>query len=218
MKWPDDFVNKIICGDCLEIMKQIPDESIELILTDPPYGIEMDKGFSGYGGFPGKGKIARRRYKIRWDNQRPSREYFEELLRIGRKVLVFGGNFFADLLPRGTHWVVWDKLNTMPSFGDCELIWTNINRKSVKKIVFEYNGLIGKEEWRAHPTQKPLGLIIKLIDEYSQENDIVLDPFLGSGTTAVACKRLRRKFIGIEINPEYCEIAEERLAQEVLPF
>lgn len=199
-------------------MKEMPDGCVDLVLTDPPYGIKMDKGFEGFEGFGGFGEpIARRRYEDNeWDNQRPKKECFDNLIRISKKAMIFGGNFFADLLPMGTHWLVWDKLNTMPTFGDCELIWTNIDRKSIKKYVYEFNGLIGKEDWREHPTQKPLDLIVRILNEYSIETDIICDPFLGSGTTAEACKLLKRKFIGIEINPEYCKIAEERLAQGVL--
>ena len=199
-------------------MKTFPDKSVDLVLTDPPYGIKMDKGFKGFGKFRGFGNpIMRRRYeKDNWDSKRPEKVYFDEIQRIAKKVMIFGGNFFADLLPQGKHWIVWDKLNTMPSFGDCELIWTNIARNSVKKMIQEYNGLIGKEDWRTHPTQKPLKLLKKIIVIYSKENDIILDPFLGSGTTAVAAKQLGRKYIGIEINKHYCDIAKDRLRQEVL--
>jgi DNA modification methylase len=220
MNWPDDFVNKIICGDCLDVVKDIPDKSIDLLLTDPPYGIKRDKGFEGFEGFGGFGKpIARRRYEQdNWDSQRPKKVVFDEILRISKKAIIFGGNFFADLLPQGTHWIVWDKLNTMPTFGDCELLWTNIDRKSVKKITYQYNGLLGKERWRSHPTQKPLELLKRLIDSYSEPGDLVFDPFVGSGTTAVAAKELGRKWSGVEIQSKYCEIAEERLRQEVLPF
>ncbi|MDD4892409.1 MAG: site-specific DNA-methyltransferase [Candidatus Rickettsiella isopodorum] len=205
--------------NCLDILKQIPDKSIDLVLTDPPYGIKRDKGFGGKGrGFGGKGKyrINVRQYSDNWDNNRPSKIYFEEILRISKNAIIFGGNFFADFLPQGKHWIVWDKLNTMPTFGDCELIYTNINRNSVKKITCEYNGLIGKEKQRWHPTQKPLYLLTNIINNYSKETDIILDPFLGSGTTVVACKELNRKYIGIEISEKYCQIAKERLRQEIL--
>jgi len=206
----------IACGDCLEVMKKIPDKSIDLILTDPPYGVKRDKGFGGFGGF-GR-PIARRQYNDCWDENRPNKIYFDEILRISKKALIFGGNYFADILPQSRHWIVWDKLNTMPTFGDCELIWTNIKRNSVKKITYQYNGLLGKEKERYHPTQKPVKLIKELIEKYSDENDLVLDPFLGSGTTAVACKDLGRKCIGIEISEEYVKIAIKRLSQEVLKF
>lgn len=212
-----DMINQIICGDCLEVMKDIPDKSIDLIVTDPPYGIGRDEGFEGFEGFGGFGKpIARKRYAGDWDKKTPDEQYFKEVLRVSKKAMVFGGNFFSDNLPKSNHWIVWDKQNTMPSFGDCELIWTSIKRNSVKKYVCQWNGLLGKEEYRDHATQKPLKLMIKLLIDYTKESDLILDPFLGSGTTAVACKELGRRFIGIEISPEYCEIAKRRLRQEML--
>jgi len=208
-------LNKIYCMDCLDGLKLIPDNSIDLVLTDPPYGIKRDKGFGGFGGF-GK-PIARRRYEEdEWDSTRPKKEYFDELLRVSKQAIIFGGNFFTDYLPVGTHWIVWDKLNTMPTFGDCELIWTNSSRKSVKKITVQWNGLLGKEGERYHPTQKPLELIKILINNYSKEGDTVLDPFMGSGTTAVACKQLRRNFIGFELSQKYVDIANKRLSQETI--
>ena len=106
----------------------------------------------------------------------------------------------------------------MPSFGDCELIWTSSDRKSVKKETIEWNGLIGKESTRLHPTQKPLRLLRLLLTDYSEQGQTILDPFMGSGTTLRAAKDLRRKAIGIEIEEKYCEIAAKRLEQEVFDF
>ncbi len=211
--YQDDWAT-IYCGDCLSIMPLMEPESVDLVVTDPPYGIGMDEGFEGFGGFGEP--IARRRYCDTWDKERPPKECFDAILRVAYHALIFGGQFFSDYLPVNGHWIVWDKLNTMPSFGDCELIWTNFKRNSVKKITREYNGLIGKEEQRYHPTQKPLNLIEILLRQY--DGQTVLDPFLGSGTTCVAAKNLNRKSIGIEINPKYCEIAVKRLRQEVFDF
>ena len=201
---------ELIHGDCLIEMKKIPDKSIDLVLTDPPYGVKRDKGFEGFGGFGEP--IARRRFED--DNQdakRPDKTYFDEILRIGKLVFLFGGNFFADILPQGTHWLVWDKCQTMPTFGDCELVWTNSDRKSIKKIKRQYNGLLGKEEVRHHPTQKPCDLFKYIIETYSQGGATILDPFMGSGTTGVACKELGRNFIGIEIEKKYFDIAKRRI-------
>ena len=211
-------LNTIYNEDCLETMKRMPDNFVDLIVTDPPYGIKLDKGFEGFGGFGGFGtKIARRQYADSWDDEIPSKETFHEMLRVSKKAVICGGNFFAHLLPQSRHWIFWDKLNTMPSFGDGELIWTNIDRKSVKKFTLEWNGLLGKEESRYHPTQKPKKLLTYLITTYSKEDsDIIYDPFMGSGTTARACIDLGRSYIGSEISKEYCDIAEQRLRQGVL--
>jgi DNA modification methylase len=203
-------------GDCLGVMPEL--ESVDLCLTDPPYGVKRDKGFGGSESFGGSGKpIARRKFeKDEWDSERPPRIVFDLILRKSQAAMIFGGNFFADILPPGTFWIVWDKINTMPTFGDCELIWTNFNRKSVKKITHQYNGLLGKEDARYHPTQKPLVLIEKLIADYGMGCKTILDPFMGSGTTLRAAKNLGREAIGIEKEERYCEIAARRLQQEIL--
>ena len=131
--------------------------------------------------------------------------------------IIWGGNFFADILPPSTHWLVWDKKNTCPTFSDCELAWTNSERTSVKKITVEWNGLIGKKDFREHPTQKPVDLFLNCIMNYSKEGEIILDAFFGSGTTGRAAKDLGRKCVGIEREEEkYCRIAAKRMAQEVL--
>jgi DNA modification methylase len=195
----------------------MPDKSVDLVLTDPPYGVKRDKGFGGEGrGFGGKGRhrINVRQYEDSWDSKRPDKIFFNEILRMSKLAMIFGGNFFADILPQGTHWIFWDKLNTMPTFGDGELVWTNSDRKSIKKITYEYNGLIGREQVRHHPTQKPTKLLHKLLRLYSKKDELILDCFLGSGTTAVACEKLGRRWIGIEISEKYCEIAARRIQTE----
>jgi DNA modification methylase len=200
-------------GDCRDILPHL--EPVDLVLTDPPYGIKRDKGFEGFGGF-GK-PIARRRFEDDdWDAERPDKDILLKIISIADISLIFGGNFFADLLPQGTHWIVWDKKNTMPTFGDAELIWTNVKRNSIKIIHCEYNGLIGKERWRSHPTQKPVKLIIQLLTQFLGHT--ILDPFMGSGTTLVAAQQLGRRSIGIEIEERYCEIAVNRLQQGCFDF
>ena len=200
-------------GDCLPFMRQQKDGAFDVIVTDPPYGINRDKGFGGAQAFGGKGgkRIARAEYHGDWDKVRPSQEVFLEMQRVSKTLIIFGGNFFTDLLPVGNHWIVWDKLNTMPTFGDCELAWTNINRNSVKKVTREYNGLIGREGERYHATQKPVKLMTWIIQNYTQEGQIVFDPFMGSGTTGVACLQLGRQFVGCEIDQRYFAIAEKRV-------
>lgn len=214
MKYPDDFLNKVIQGDCLEIMKQMPGKCVDLVLTDPPYGIKADKGSSGFG------SSQNRRYEDdNWDSFVPSKEYFDEILRISKVAIIFGGNCFTDRLPVSKHWIVWDKKGSMPfdnPFSDCELGWTSIEKKPIKKYTVIQQGFVSEERDRFHPTQKPVSLFNQIIKDYSKDGDIVLDCFLGSGTTAVACKQTNRNFIGVELSQKYCDIANERLKQDLL--
>lgn len=201
-------LNKIYNMDCLEGMKLIDDNSIDCVITDPPYGINADKNV----GFDGCAKS--RVYKDNWDFETPSKEVFVEILRVSKKVIIFGGNYFTDKLPQNNHWIVWDKQkeNVNKNFSDCELIYTNIDKNIVTKYVCRQHGFINdSKEERVHPTQKPLLLIKEIIKNYTNKGDIILDPFMGSGTTAVACKELQRNFIGFEISKEYCDIANQRL-------
>jgi DNA modification methylase len=209
--------NKIYNMDALEGLKQLEDKSIDVIITDPPYGINADVGVGGFGSSPKTAK----KYKDNWDNQTPSKEVFDEILRVGKNVFIFGGNFFTDKLPVGTHWIVWDKQGDIKfdnPFSACELIWTNQDKVIVKKITCIQQGFIKDKECnnqRVHPTQKPIKVIRNILKDF---NGVVLDCFMGSGTTALACKQLGLKYIGFEINKEYCKIAEERLKQDTLNF
>jgi DNA modification methylase len=205
--------HRLICGDCTDkevVNRVMGGERSLLYLSDPPYGINRDVGFTGSGGFSGKGPIPRRQYGDVWDKKRPDKDTFFMHLSNTKSAIIFGGNYFADILPKSTHWIVWDKLNTMPSYGDCELLWTNINRQSVKKITYKYNGAIGKEKNRFHPTQKPVGLLSDILNEYSSENEIVLDCYLGSGTTLIACEQLNRQCRAIELEPKYVGVTIKR--------
>lgn len=204
-------------GDCLDILPALG--KVDAVITDPPYGIKRDKGFEGFEGFEGFGgfgkKIPRTKYQGDWDNEIPSKECFDLILASSEISIIFGGNFFTDRLPIGNHWIVWDKLNTMPTFGDCELAWTNVPRNSVKKFTQEYNGLLGREKTRDHATQKPVRLMAWLVEIYTKPGQVIIDPFMGSGTTGVAAIQLGRKFIGIEKDPKYFDIACKRIEQAV---
>lgn len=205
--------HRLLCGDSTnaeDVERVMGGERMALMLTDPPYGIKRDKGFEGFGGFGTP--IARRQYADDWDSARPSQATLTALVEFANASIVFGGNFFADILPRSTHWIVWDKQNTMPTFGDCEIAWTNVNRQSVKKYTIAYNGLIGKEKERFHPTQKPVSLMTAIIGDYTDALALVFDPFLGSGTTIIAAENLGRRCYAIEISPAYVAVALQRWA------
>ena len=154
-----------------------------------------------------------------WDNVRPSEELFNEMLRVSKNVIIFGGNYFADILPPSNHWIFWDKKGGIAfknPFADGELIYTSFT-KPIKRITFRQQGFItdSKDE-RYHPTQKPSELIELLLTQYSKEGDIVLDCFMGSGTTGIACVRTMRKFIGVELDEGYFRVSEDRIFMETL--
>ena len=207
----------IIEGDCLEVMRGFADKQFDLVLTDPPYGISAANGVGGFGS-----SDSDRHYDDKWDDFRPSAEYFEQMLRIGKVVVIFGGNYFTDLLPQNNHWVVWDKVGGIKfdnPFSHAELAWTSDKtRKGVKVYTVIQQGFVAEERQRWHPTQKPVSLFTGILQDYLPENGTVLDPFMGSGTTLVAAKRLGKQAIGIEREERYCEIAAKRLAQEALPL
>ena len=198
--------------DCMDYLRDCEDNAFDLAIVDPPYGVKRDKGFDGFGGF-GK-PIARTQYQGEWDSERPTKEYFDEVRRVSVSQIIWGGNFFADLLPAGTHWIFWDKVQTMPTFGDGELAWTNSTRKSIKKHVLEYNGLLGRELTRIHPTQKPVKLYDWLLSNYAKEGDRILDTHLGSGSSAIAAHYGQFDFVGIEIDEDYFNAAKARFEAE----
>ena len=214
----EQYINKIINADCLDILKQLPDKCVDLVLTDPPYGIGYDKQASSVGGTQhGKAATQKRIYKqTNWDNKTPEKEVFDEIVRVSKRQIIFGGNYFANMLSNSKCWLVWDK-HINGEFADCELAWTSFD-KPVKKYDYLWNGMLQEnmkeKEERIHPTQKPVGLFMKILQDYSKENDLVLDCFSGSGTTAVACHKLKRRFICIEKDSEYWRASCERLEQE----
>lgn len=204
--------HRLMCGDSTveaDVDRLIGGERADICVTDPPYGVKMDKGFEGFGGF-GK-PIKRRQYNDNWDGEIPDKKAFEMIIKCAKTIIIFGGNFFAHILPQSKHWIFWDKKQTMPTFGDGELCWTNIDRKSVVKIEVTYNGLIGKEDTRFHPTQKPVKIIYEILQRYSGQNTTCVDFFLGSGTTMVASHQLNRRCYAMEIDPKYCQVTVDRM-------
>lgn len=199
--------------DCLNILKALPDKSIDLILTDPPYGINIASNKT----IGGKGVCKNTIFETKeWDKQTPSKQYFDEILRTGKNIIIFGGNYFSDKLPQSNCWFIWDKRcedKHQNNFADAELCWTNL--KTTRIYRFLYKGMIqedmSKKEKKVHPTQKPLELISKMVNDNSKANDLVLDCFMGSGTTGVASLKLGRRFIGVELDKKYFDIVRERI-------
>jgi DNA modification methylase len=206
----DDAVT-IYLGDCREILPSLP--KVDLVLTDPPYGIGEANGKNKSRGLVAQPKdfgIAS------WDNKPIPQELLDLVISKATYSIVFGGNFYS--LPASSCWLVWDKDNGETDFADAELAWTNL-KQAVRLFKWRWNGMLQdnmkNKEYRYHPTQKPVPLMEWCISKVSDVN-LILDPFMGSGTTLRAAKNLGRKAIGIEIEERYCEIAAKRMAQTVM--
>ena len=198
-------------GDCMDILPTL--EKVDAVITDPPYGIGADKGKKGSGTFNGyKSYKSAWHPENTWDKERPNKKIFSLMIENSSKAIIWGGNYFADWLSPQGKWLWWDKCQTMPTYGDGELAWTNLSGTTPKKFVWANNKIIADRVVRHHPTQKPLELMLWCIEQAGNP-EIILDPFMGSGTTGVACAQLGRSFIGIEREPAYFDIACRRIEQ-----
>ena len=206
-------VHRLICGDSTDaavIDRLMDGVKAKLLLTDPPYGINADKGVGGFGSSP---KMANK-YDDEWDSFSPSKDTFDMILEKADNSIIFGGNYFTDKLPLGKCWIVWDKVGNIQfqnPYSDCELAWTNIDRNSVKKYTKIQQGFVADEkEKRVHPTQKPVGMLADILKDFSEENDSILDCFGGSGSTLIACEQVNRKCYMCELDPHYCDVIIQR--------
>jgi DNA modification methylase len=203
-------------GDCRDILPEL--EPVDLVLTDPPYGIGAYSN-----GTMGGGVLARQsKYTAtKWDYETVEFDLLMKFINLGGKSIIWGGNYYH--LEPSPCWLVWDKDNGKNYFADCELAWTNL-KQAVRIKKYRWQGMLQQpgraKEKRLHPTQKPTEVIAWCISQADKHGTAgtILDPFMGSGTTLVAAKNLGRKAIGIELEEKYCEIAVKRLAQGVLPI
>lgn len=189
----------LILGDCLEIMPGLG--KVDAVVTDPPYGIGAGKSKVGYG------------WKLypdsEWDAARPTALAFELMLGASKDQIIWGGNYFADLLPPRMRWLVWDKGQRDFSLADCEFAWTS-QQKAAR--IFNYGRGAAVRDGKQHPTQKPVALMEWCLG-FLPNAETILDPFAGSGTTGVACAKTGRKFIGLELDEGYFDIACRRIRE-----
>lgn len=187
-------------GDCREILPTLP--KVDAVITDPPYGIKKDGQAKTTGGHGG-----RKGYEfLGWDSERPDAEIFRLILAAAEKQVIWGGNYFADLLPATGKWLVWDKGQRINQ-SDGELAWTH---EAGALRICTMNRVELMTDGAEHPTQKPVRLMEWSIGQV-KATGTVLDPFMGSGSTGVACMRLVQPFIGIEREPKYFDIACRRI-------
>lgn len=203
---------RLILGDCLQVMPLLG--RFDAVVTDPPYGIGegAKRGLS-------RGKLAAAiNYKggDGWDDKPASPAAIAQIKEISGSQIIFGGNYFDGLGPTSC-WLVWDKQNGSNDFADGELAWTSLSG-AVRIFQWQWNGFIRKGEmdkvkrptFRQHPTQKPIALMEWCLG-FLPTSQTILDPFMGSGTTLVACQRLGRNGTGIELDPDYFDIACKRV-------
>lgn len=197
-------------GDCREIAPTL--DRPAAVISDPPYGIGIDRSREKDSGAKrGTAFAAKRHYESTgWDDFTPPDWFLSWMAQAADAVVLFGGNYFN--LPVGKCWLVWDK-QVNGEFADCELAWTNLD-KPVRKIEWMWNGMLrkGQEERNKHPTQKPVGVMRWCIEQAKvPDAGIILDPYMGSGSTGVAAVEMRHPFIGIEIDPTYFDTACRRI-------
>lgn len=212
-------LNTIRCCDCLQGMKEIPDKSIDLVITDPPYGINVVKSVNSLRGNRDETRNDPRWAAFKpklygssdWDNNTPTKEYFDEIFRISKNQIIWGGNHFTEFLSPSASWIVWDKKVAMPTLSKGELARCSIGAHIE---IFEYlwNGFAKEEpEERFHPTQKPVKLFEWIMKNYAKEGDTICDPFFGSGSCLVAAVRMGHQFIGFEKEVSYFDAAQIRI-------
>ena len=194
----------LYCGDCVEVLRTLP--RVDAVITDPPYGINVSTRVNY-------------REKQAWDAERPD---LTPWLNVGRYHLFWGGQYFADKLPMSEGWLTWckrpvdmDFSNDNRSYATTELAWRDWGKAKFFAQVWDGGMRAGAAENRdfCHPSQKPVELMAWCLRQLPAEAKIILDPFMGSGTTGVACAQISRKFIGIEREPRYFDIACERISR-----
>ena len=182
----------------MELMSRYPDKYFDLAIVDPPYG---------YGNKETKILNFRQNEQHREWNVAPSQEYFNELFRVSKHQIIWGGNYFP--LPLNNNWLIWDKLNPNLSFSEAELGWCSINKNI--RIFKRYSAMEDEDGKKQHPTQKPIKLYKWILDKYAKEGDKILDTHLGSGSIAIACHDYGFDLTACELDKEYFDKAMERI-------
>lgn len=212
----DDGHVTIYNGDCREIVPTLGLARSVLVVTDPPYGIAWDTEYSGRG-------MGERTESHDYPPVYGDDEPFDPawLLERFNRLVLFGANNYATRLPDSAGWIVWDKTGNgrhVSDLSDAEMAWTNVTG-GVRIYSHMWKGMLKDSERadnRVHPTQKPVALFRWVLDKFSKPGDVVLDPYMGSGSVLRAAKDCGRRVVGVEYVEAYCAVAARRMAQEVL--
>lgn len=212
--------------DCVEAMKEFPDNFFDLAICDPPYGIgilsmQYTKTGANRASRTSAAKSRDYRKQGEWDIK-PPKEYFDELSRVAKKYIVWGGNYFADMLKPSKSFLVWDKrcIDAMKNdFADCEYAYMSKGMGVARMFRYIWNGMIqgdmANKEDRFHPTQKPIKLYTWILDNYAKQGDKILDTHVGSASSLIACARMGYEVWGYEIDKTYYRLATERIEREL---
>lgn len=189
--------------DCMDGMKEFPDKYFDLAIVDPPYGININHNIGRR-----KGDKKSSYPKAYWDNHAPTTEYFNELFRVSKKTIIWGGNYFS--LPPTKCFLIWRKpqITEDLSFSMCEYAWTNLDGTAKEWIG------VSNEKDRIHATQKPVALYDWILSRYAKSGDKILDTHVGSASSLIACHKNGYKYVGFELDPYYYKLAKQRLEAE----
>lgn len=211
---------ELINIDNLEFMRNCLDNQFDLSIVDPPYGIGADKAQNKAAqqrlNAKGTSKAGRhwKMYKqTNWDDAIPTKEYFDELFRISKNQIIWGGNYFTEYLPPTMGWLIWNKMQRNFSLADGEMAWSSFN-KAMRIFDFSRGAALADNNNRGgrfHPTQKPVQLYKWILDKYANKGDKILDTHLGSGGIAIACHDYDFEMVGLEIDKDYYTMALRRL-------
>lgn len=192
-------------ADCIDVMRGFPDNAFDLAIVDPPYGI--DKAFTP------SSRIAKYGQTTTVNDYKPDKDYFSELFRVSRNQIIWGYNHLSDMLPTCKEFIFWYKHQPVKSYADGELAWTSFG-KTAKCVDLPYFGTVNADEFRIHPTQKPVKLYAWLLNTYANNGDKILDTFGGSMSSMIACYRGGYEAVCIELDENYYEKAKQRLQIE----
>ena len=204
--------------DCMEFMRTLPDMAFDLAIVDPIYGA-VKCGYSNDSQSTSRLAHAKKYHEEIWQQPKTGKDYFDELFRISKNQIIWGGNFFCEEIRRNSScWLVWDKVNGTNQYADCELAWTSFPG-AVRRFQYRWAGMLQEnmknKEARIHPTQKPVALYTWVMQLFSKPGYRIIDTHLGSGSSRIAAYELGIDFVGCEISETYFRLQNERYAKHI---
>jgi site-specific DNA-methyltransferase (adenine-specific) len=204
-----EITSEVYLEDCVKALKRFNDNHFDLAIVDPPYGIDITKQFenANKAGTKSMFKQTKGIVKKDWDAEIPTAEYFDELKRVSKNQIIWGGNYFLDYLGNTKCMLIWDKMNGGNNMADAELAWTSFD---MAVRMFRMHHFSSGYETKIHLTQKPTKLYDWILSKFAKPNDLILDTHLGSGSSRIAAYKGGFNFVGFEIDSDYFNAQEKR--------